>query len=517
MVNNSKNSLYTVLLVTAALIIGALAGKHFSTNNSGESGSRVWITGNSKIEQILKFMKNDYVDSLDVDSISELAIINLLAQLDPHSVYMPPVDLEEFNTEMQGEFDGIGVEFNILRDSVVVANVLPEGPSSRVGLKEGDRIVKVDGEIIAGIGITNADVIKKLRGERGTKVNVVIYRPAQGKELEFTITRGPIPVHSVDNVVMLSDAIGYIKVSRFIDKTHKEFKAGIAQLKSEGAKKLIVDLRGNGGGYLNQAVDMIDELLADGLITYTQGAHRKRKDYKAKAGGIFEKGELVVLIDESSASASEVFAGAIQDRDRGLIVGRKSFGKGLVQEVINLTDGSAIRLTIARYYTPSGRCIQKPYEHGMFEYYFGTHKENIDSLVDAGALEKFYTASGRLVYESGGITPDIVVEEDSSGITDKTYDLWQKGIIYDVSFQLADMYRDSKSLPSSIDEKILSLTQKLAEEDLKLTAAERKFVLMQTKRYLSRNLGSNKDATRQLLKADKVIIEAIKAFDKYPF
>src|SRR5690606_9777390 len=223
MVNNSKNSLYTVLLVTAALIIGALAGKHFSTNNSGKSGSRVWITGNSKIEQILKLMKNDYVDSLDVDSISELAIINLLAQLDPHSVYMPPVDLEEFNTEMQGEFDGIGVEFNILRDSVVVANVLPEGPSSRVGLKEGDRIVKVDGEIIAGIGITNADVIKKLRGERGTKVNVVIYRPAQGKELEFTITRGPIPVHSVDNVVMLSDAIGYIKVSRFIDKTHKEF------------------------------------------------------------------------------------------------------------------------------------------------------------------------------------------------------------------------------------------------------------------------------------------------------
>ncbi len=517
MVKNSKNSLYTVLLVTGALIIGALAGKHFSSGSSGEKGSGVWISGNSKIEQILKLMKNDYVDTLDVDSISELAIVNLLAQLDPHSVYMPPVDLEEFNTEMQGEFDGIGVEFNILRDSVVVANVLPEGPSSRVGLKEGDRIVKVNGEVIAGIGITNSDVIKKLRGERGTKVDILIFRPSQGKELDFTITRGPIPVHSVDNVIMLSDAIGYIKVSRFIDKTYKEFKEGLVQLKGEGAKKLIIDLRGNGGGYLNQAVDMIDELLSEGLITYTQGAHRKRKDYKAKSGGVFEKGELVVLIDESSASASEVFAGAIQDRDRGMIVGRRSFGKGLVQEVINLPDGSAVRLTIARYYTPSGRCIQKPYEHGMFEYYFGTHKENIDSLVEAGALEKFYTSSGRLVYESGGITPDIVVTEDSSGITDKTYDLWQKGIIYDVAFQLADEFRESKMLPASIDDKILLLTQKLAEEELKLTASERKFVILQAKRYLSRSLGSNKEVTRQLLKVDKDILEAIKAFDKYPF
>lgn len=517
MVKNSKNSLYTVLLVTAALLIGALAGKHFSSPNSGERGSGVWISGNSKIEEILKLMKNDYVDTLDVDSISELAIINLLAELDPHSVYMPPVDLEEFNNEMQGEFDGIGVEFNILRDSIVIANVLSGGPSSKVGLREGDRIVKVDGEIIAGIGITNSDVIKKLRGERGTKVNIVIYRPSQAKELDFTITRGPIPIHSVDNVLMLSDAIGYIKVSRFIDKTYKEFKDGVIQLKGEGAQKLIVDLRGNGGGYLNQAVDMIDEFLGDGLITYTQGAHRKRKDYKAKGGGIFEKGPLVILIDESSASASEVFAGAIQDRDRGLIVGRRSFGKGLVQEVINLVDGSALRLTIARYYTPSGRCIQKPYEHGMFDYYFGKHKINIDSLVETGTLQKFYTTSGRVVYESGGITPDIIVEEDSSGITDKTYDLWQRGVIYDVAFQLADEFRESKSLPSAVDDKIVSAVQKLAAEELKLTAAERKFVIIQTKRYLSRSLGTNKEVTRQLLKADKDILEAIKAFEKYPF
>lgn len=517
MVKNSKNSIYTVLLVTAALLIGALAGKHFAGAAGGEKKVGFLLSGKSKMEYILNLLHNDYVDTLNVDSISDLAIINLLAQLDPHSVYMPPVDLEEFNTEMQGEFDGIGVEFNIMRDSVTVANVLAEGPASRVGLKDGDRIIKVEEEIIAGIGIKNSDVIKKLRGKRGTKVNIVVYRPSLKKEMEFTITRGPIPVHSVDNVIMLNDKVGYIKVTRFIENTHSEFKKGIVDLESKGAEKLIVDLRGNGGGYLNQAVDMIDEFLSDGIITYTQGAHRKRRNYNAKAGGLFEKGQLVVLIDESSASASEVFAGAIQDQDRGIIVGQQSFGKGLVQEVIDLPDGSALRLTIARYYTPSGRCIQKPYEHELLDYYFGSHPQKTDSLIENGIVRKFATKSGRAVYESGGIRPDIVVESDSSGITDKTYDLWQRGIMYDVAFQLSDEFRNVQKAPVGLDQRILSDIDKLSGAVQAYTPAEKKFVLVQTKRFLARNQKGKNDFTRQLLKEDKEIQEGLKAFETYPF
>lgn len=514
MVKNSKQSIYTVLLVTAALVLGALLGQHFQWNRGSGLSSRLRLSGSSKVDHVLRMVQNNYVDTLSADSISDLAIVNLLAQLDPHSVYMPPVDYESFNTEMEGEFDGIGVEFNIMRDTVVVAHVLSGGPSSKVDMRDGDRILKVNDEPIANTGIKNSDVIKKLRGKKGTKVDLLLFRPSTQKEVEVTITRGAIPVHSVENALMLDSKTGYVQVNRFIENTHSEFVKAIKGLQAKGMDQLVVDLRGNGGGYLNQAVDMVDEFLKEGLITYTQGAHRKKNEYSAKKKGLFETGKLVILIDESSASASEIVAGAIQDQDRGLIVGRQSFGKGLVQEVMDLPDNSAIRLTIARYYTPSGRCIQKPYDKGLLDYYFS--KVDTAKKDTTHSDKVFYTKGGRAVYESGGIHPDIKVELDSSGITDKTYKLWQSGVLYDFAFKYGDEHRGQKGVSPQIDTQIIQGIEKLAGKQ-NFTPSEKRFVLNQTKRLIAKSLDGESGLMVELLKSDKDIQEALKAFVKYPF
>jgi carboxyl-terminal processing protease len=296
-----------------------------------------------------------------MDELEEKTINEMLTNLDPHSVYIPAKDLQQANEQLEGNFEGIGVEFNILNDTIMVVSAINGGPSQILGIQAGDRIIKVDTQVVAGVGIKNEQVFKLLRGPKDSKVNVVIYRPDANKKIPYTIKRNTIPIHSVDVSMMLNNETGYIKVSRFAANTHEEFVKALNQLKLQGLQNLVVDLRGNPGGYLTAATEISDELLNDNkMIVYTSGRKQPRNEYKASRDGLFEKGKLVVLIDEGSASASEIVSGAIQDWDRGIIIGRRSFGKGLVQEPFELRDGSAIRLTIARYYTPSGRCIQKP-------------------------------------------------------------------------------------------------------------------------------------------------------------
>lgn len=422
-VNNNRNSKFYILLpmlLAIALAIGILTGATMLDSNSG---SKSLSSNYAKLREILTYIERDYVDPVDPNELVETAINNMLEQLDPHSVYIPAEDLELAKSQLEGEFDGIGIEFNIIKDTLYVVAPLSGGPSEKAGLITGDKIVKVNGENIAGINLTNRDVFDKLRGPEGTAVQLIIKRRNEDELLNFKIIRDKIPQHSVDVGYIVDDAIGYIKVSRFSANTYDEFKAELAKLKSKGMEKLILDLQGNPGGYMDRAINMADEFISgDKLIVYTDGK-QNRYDSEARAyrDGIFEEGALIVLIDEGSASASEIVSGAIQDNDRGLIVGRRSFGKGLVQMPINLSDGSELRLTISRYYTPSGRSIQKPYdledaidysmdiamryEHGEFF--------NADSIQFNDSLQ-YETSQGRVVYGGGGIMPDYFVPFDTT-------------------------------------------------------------------------------------------------------
>jgi len=378
--------------------------------------------GSKKFDALLQYINYAYVDSTDENEIVENAIVAALKELDPHSVYIPKEELQKMNEPLVGNFEGIGIQFNILHDTLMVVSPISGGPSEKVGLMAGDKIVEVDGENIAGIGLQNSDVQKKLRGKKGTKVNVGIKRRNTKELLNFTITRDKIPIFSVDASYMATDEIGYIKVNRFARNTVSEFKEGLNKLQKQNMRHLIVDLRGNGGGYMQTAIQLVDELLDDKkLVVYTEGSKAPKQEYYTTSKGGFEQGKLVVLIDEGSASASEILSGAVQDYDRGLIIGRRSFGKGLVQKPFTLPDGSAIRLTIARYHTPSGRCIQRPYEDGKEEYY----KEYIrrlnngefmsaDSINLPDSLQYKTLNSKRTVYGGGGIMPDVFVPVDTT-------------------------------------------------------------------------------------------------------
>ncbi len=368
---------------------------------------------NSKINTILQIIEQHYVDTINYNNFKDDAINSILNDLDPHSSYISIKDFKSVEEDMQGSFSGIGVQFNIIDDSIVVVAPISGGPSEKLGIQSGDRIVTVEKEDVAGKGIKNDDVIKLLRGEKGSKVNIKIKRNGQNNVIPFTIIRDDIPLYSVDAGIMLNDDIGYIKINRFAAKTYTEMMEKSTQLTSKGMKKLILDLRGNPGGYLHIANQICDEFLKDGeLVVFTEGRNRSRQETIATSYGALEKIDVVVLINEGSASASEIVAGALQDNDRGLIIGRRSFGKGLVQEQISLNDGSAIRLTTQRYYTPSGRCIQKDYKYNRTDYFLEQYKRekeirHTDSL-------KYTTKKGRIVYGGGGITPDIIIERDTT-------------------------------------------------------------------------------------------------------
>lgn len=422
--SENKNSRQAIRLpfifsiaIALGVIIGARMGNPISTSN-GIEGSM------SKFRQVLSYIENDYVDEVNTEEILEEVIDEMLQRLDPHTSYISTADIDIIRSQLQGNFEGIGIEFNIFKDTIYVVAPLSGGPSEKVGLLSGDKIVKVDGETIAGVGFTNRDVITRLRGEKGSPVNVSIKRTGNVELLDFEIIRDVIPQYSVDVAYMADPNTGYMKVSKFSATTFMEFKESLLGLQEQGMDRLILDLTGNTGGYLDRAVDMVDEVLEDGkLIVYTEGKEsRYNERHVARKGGDFEAGSLIVLIDEGSASASEIVSGAIQDHDRGLIVGRRSFGKGLVQLPIALNDGSELRLTISRYYTPSGRCIQKPYGEDLDEYY----RDDILTRYESGEVFHedsikinkeltYLTSGGRKVYGGGGIIPDHFVPIDTAG------------------------------------------------------------------------------------------------------
>ena len=372
-----------------------------------------------KLNLILEQVEKNYVDSIDVKKITDAAVEAALASLDPHSVYLPPVELEESETDLAGNFDGIGIQFNVPNDTAIVLEVIPGGPSEKVGLQPGDRILKVDSCVVAGVKFPQDSMVRRMKGPAGTEVEVLVKRGAE--TIPFNIKRGKIPVHCVDASFMINDTTGYIRLTKFSRTTFVEVSEAATKLLASGMKHLIFDLRDNSGGYFDQALLLSDMFLKKGdEIVYLQGLHRKKENYKADGRGILQDIRLDVLISESSASSSEIFAGAIQDNDRGRIIGRRSYGKGLVQEPVYFTDGSGIRLTVARFYTPSGRCIQKPYsedyQYDIYKRYAGGEMFDKDSMkVDRN--EAYKTAGGRTVYGGGGIVPDIFVPMDTTRAT----------------------------------------------------------------------------------------------------
>ena len=446
--STKNSSRFTPLVIAISVVMGILIGtfyaRHFAGNTLGI------INGSSnKLNALLRVVEDQYVDTVNMTDLVEKAMPQILAELDPHSTYIPAQNLEEVNSELEGSFSGIGIQFTIQDDTIHVNSVIQGGPSEKVGLMAGDRIVMVDDSLFAGIKLTNEKAMRTLKGPKGTKVKLGVKRATEKNLLDFVITRGDIPQNTIDAAYMLSNDYGYIQISKFGRTTHVELLNAIAQLSHQNCKGIIIDLRDNTGGYMEAAVRMVNEFLPEGqLIVYAQGRKYPRMEDYANGTGSCQKMPLVVLTNESSASASEIFAGAIQDNDRGTIVGRRSFGKGLVQQPIDFSDGSAIRLTIARYYTPSGRCIQRPYKNGKdakYEMDWLTRYEHGEFFSkDSIKLDenlRYSTRLGRPVYGGGGIMPDVFVPQDTTGTSSYLIEVLNKGLTLQFSFQYSDRNR----------------------------------------------------------------------------
>lgn len=447
---SKKHNAFLPIILSLVLVIGLWLGYFLSNrlqNNSSLSHNNRAAT-NDKINSLLDYIEYQYVDTINKKDLVEKTVTSMLQSLDPHSSYIPASEFETVNESLEGNFDGIGVEFNIINDTIRVITPIEGGPSEKIGIRAGDKIVKVEGKIVAGVKITNKEVFDKLRGKSGSTVSVSILRSGIHKPLIFNITRDAIPLYSIDASYMVNATVGYIKISKFAATTYDEYLKAFNTLSKQGMKKLILDLRGNPGGYLNAAVDISDEFLVNGLqIVYTQGKASPKKVYKATDRGSFENNGLAILIDEGSASASEIVAGAIQDNDRGTIIGRRSFGKGLVQDQLQLPDGSAIRLTIARYYTPTGRCIQKPYSDDKSQYYSEEYDRyehgellNADSI-KLDKTKKYITPEGKIVYGGGGIMPDVFVPLDTAKNNAFVNKVFYTGAINTFAFEYADNNR----------------------------------------------------------------------------
>lgn len=450
---STKNSsrftpIIIAISVVAGILIGTFYARHFTGNRLGI------INGSSnKLNALLHIVDDQYVDTVNMTDLVEKAMPQILAELDPHSTYIPAQNLEEVNSELEGKFSGIGIQFTIQNDTIHVNAVIPGGPSEKVGLMAGDRIVMVDDSLFVGKIVTNERAMRTLKGPKGSQVKLGVKRMGEKDLLSFNITRGDIPQHTVEASYMLNDDIGYIKVSKFGRTSHVELLSSLAELNNQKCKGLIIDLRDNTGGYMEAAIRMVNEFLPEGkLIVYTQGRKYPRAEEFANGTGSCQKMPLVVLIDEGSASASEIFTGAIQDNDRGTIVGRRSFGKGLVQQPIDFTDGSAIRLTIARYYTPSGRSIQRPYQSGkdrnyeldIYNRYEHGEFFSRDSIKQ-NENELYHTSLGRSVYGGGGIMPDIFVPQDTIGYTSYIATVAGRGLTVQFTFQYTDNNRKKLS------------------------------------------------------------------------
>lgn len=441
-ISKTLSSVYNPIIYACILISGLLAGIYLFPHVDSAGG------GSNKVNAIMSLVKENYVDTINKDVMLTNAINGILQNLDPHSVFIPAEELTETNDQLDGDFEGIGVQFNIQNDTIMVVNTIPKGPSEKIGIMAGDRIVKVENKNVAGIKITNPQVMKLLKGKRGTIVNVGIKRRGVKAIANYKIKRDVIPTYSVDIAYMASRSTGYIKIAQFSATTGDEFSKSSKKLLSQGMKELILDLRGNPGGYLDAAVQIVDEFLPKGkMIVYTKGRKFRNQEYKSTAEGDLEKIKVAILIDEWSASASEIVAGAIQDNDRGVIIGRRSFGKGLVQNQFALNDGSAVRLTVARYYTPSGRCIQRSYQGSLDSYYTELltriehgEMEHPDSIHFADSL-KYKTSLGRVVYGGGGIMPDVFIPLGKNDKNTWFNALFNMGIINQFAFIYVDDHR----------------------------------------------------------------------------
>ena len=532
-----RHNAFLPIILSLVLLIGLWLGYFLSTrlqNNSSLSQNNRAST-NDKINSLLDYIEYQYVDTINKKDLVEKTVTSMLQSLDPHSSYIAASEFETVNEPLEGNFDGIGVEFNIIKDTIRVITPIEGGPSEKLGIRAGDKIVKVEGNIVAGVKITNKEVFDKLRGKSGSIVNVSILRSGIQKPLIFNITRDAIPLYSIDASYMVNTTVGYIKISKFAATTYDEYLKAFNALSKQGMKKLILDLRGNPGGYLNAAVDISDEFLVNGLqIVYTQGKASPKKVYKATERGSFENNGLAILIDEGSASASEIVAGAIQDNDRGIIIGRRSFGKGLVQDQLQLPDGSAIRLTIARYYTPTGRCIQKPYTDDKSQYYSEEYARfehgellNADSI-KLDKTKKYTTPDGKTVYGGGGIMPDVFVPLDTSKNNSFVNKVFYTGAINTFAFEYADNNRTKLKLLGSAKNYIaqFEISNAILEEfyaycdkqKTKLGSINKEKTNQALKPYLKAFIGRDvfdKDAYYPIInQSDKCILKATEVLSK---
>ncbi len=519
-----KNKFYFLPIALICLVLGAIIGTMIP-NLSKQEG----IGFSDKMGYIINLISNQYVDKVDTDSLTDNAINILLEELDPHSVYLTKQQVIKENESLRGNFDGIGVQFRIVKDSIVVLKTIKGGPSEKVGIIAGDRIVKVDGKDLTK-NTDNDTVVKYLRGKGGSKVKLTVKRRGAKKLIDFVVTRGKIETKAVAYYDLIDKETGYIKLTEFSATSHAEVHKALQELTDMGMKKLIFDLRGNGGGLLDQAIDISDEFIQRGdLIVYTKGLHRERRDFYASGGGLFEKGELLVLIDELSASASEIISGCIQDNDRGKIFGRRTFGKGLVQEQRELPDMSAVRLTVARYYTPSGRCIQRPYVHGDSEKYYEdfllryANMETNSDTISHSKEYKYKTKLGRIVYGGGGIEPDVSLPIRYQNYSNYYKDLLRQGLILQFCFDYTDKNRESLSKYKDGEEfvkhfsvsetafnNMLFFAENAGVRKQALSSKESSEIKTLMKAYITQNLWEDKYFYRVFVTIDEELQEALK-------
>lgn len=532
--------LLPLVAVAVAFIVGMRVGKvrsrHITQSQLREIVGELNAPKN-KLTYTLSLIEKSYVDSLSLDSIVEHVMPHLIEKLDPHSAYIPASEMQAVNEPLEGEFDGIGVVFNMATDTVIVLNVIPKGPSDKAGVRAGDRIIRINDSIVAGRKVPQNNIVKQLRGKRGTKVRLGIERQGIGDLVDISVTRDAIPLHSIEASFMMTPRIGYIRLSQFARTSFVELKKSLAQLRSEGMKQLIFDLRGNTGGYLDQAIAIANEFLPAGaLIVYTEDRnHHQLKEFSDGSGGSTDL-DIAVLIDEASASSSEILAGALQDNDRGIIVGRRSFGKGLVQQQVPFADGSALRITVARYFTPTGRSIQKPYRNGegeeyqsdIYNRYLNNEFFSADSIHFADSL-KFVTPKGKVVYGSGGIMPDEFVPLDTMDVTKYYVEVSGRNILYRYTIEYADRHRAELDKITTLDElralldadtSLLSDFVRYAERHgvkpvQREIATSRKIMEAQLRAYISRNTALESNGFYDNIhKIDKTVIRATEILDQ---
>ena len=533
--NSNPKIRYIPILIAVSIVAGIFIGTFYANRFSG-SPQGIGRTGSSnKINGLLRIIEDQYVDTVNMSELIDDAMPQILRELDPHSSYIPAKDLQAVNDDLRGSFSGIGVQFTIQQDTIHISDVISGGPSEKVGIMPGDRIVEIDDSAFVGKIVTNNESMKRLKGPKGSEVKLGIFRQGEKELLHFTIIRDDIPNKSIKAAYMINDQYGYINIEKFGETTYPEMLIALAQLHQQSCKGVIIDLRGNTGGYMGAAIQMVNEFLPKGkLIVYTEGRKCPREDYPSNGTGSSQQMPLIVLLDEGSASASEIFAGAIQDNDRGTIIGRRSFGKGLVQQPIEFNDGSAIRLTIARYYTPSGRCIQKPYHKGKDENYeldiINRYEHGEFFSQDSIKQDEshiYYTSLGRPVYGGGGIMPDIFVPQDTTGVTSYFSMAVNRGLTIQFSFQYTDKNRQKLQKYDNADDLLKYLkTQNILEKFAQFAESKglkrRNILMNKSKALFERNLYGNiiynmlnmEEYMKFLNQSDKTVLKAVEVLEK---